>query len=157
MKPIKQKKCALKECGESFTPYKSTDKFCSGHCYYKSDDYKNKQLKQTTKNLSKKPFKFVKKSTGEKIVFEQIWNERPHVSQISGEPIREAKAINFMHVLAKGQNKYPKFKLLKQNILLVTDQEHHYWDNQRDMVENDARWLWVYQLENDLKEKYKAL
>jgi len=62
----------------------------------------------------KKKYSFKKKPTGEAQVFEKIWNERPHFCQICFTPIPEASPSNFMHVLAKGLNKYPKFKLNPQ-------------------------------------------
>lgn len=109
----------------------------------------------------KKPYKFKKKPTGEAKIFEEIWNERPHVSQISGEPIHEPMPINFLHVLAKGQNKYPKFILNKQNIILGTDAEHHIWDNARHLIskKNDEtkyyNWKMMLELEESLKQQYK--
>ncbi len=82
-----------------------------------------------------KLYVFKKKPTGEKEVFEMLWNERPHKSQITGEPIHEAVPTNFLHVLAKGKNRYPKFKLLKENIIIGTDEDHHFWDHDRKTIE----------------------
>ncbi len=109
----------------------------------------------------KKKYRFIKKSTGEAEIFEKIWNERPHKSQISGEIIHEPKAINFLHVLPKGQNKYPEFKLNMENIILGTAEEHHIWDNARHLISdiNDEtshyNWKMVFELEQQLKIKYK--
>ena len=155
MKVNKEKKC--KECGNSFTPYLSTNKYCSSHCYYKSDEHKKAEEKKAAKNLSAPKKVYVKKPTGEKIVFEQIWNTRPHKSQISGEPIYDAQPHNFMHILAKGQNKYPKFILLKENIVLATYEEHFLWDNMRYKIINDEKWQWVFEKEKELKERYKKI
>lgn len=148
MKLNKEKKC--RECGESFAPYLSTNKYCSPHCYYKSDEHKKAEEK-------KKKYKYKPKNTGQSVVFEQIWNTRPHKSQISGEPIYDATPSNFMHILAKGQNKYPKFILLKENIVLATAEEHFLWDNMRYKVINDEKWQWVFEKEKELKERYKKL
>lgn len=106
------------------------------------------------KKKEKKPYRYKRKATGEKEVFDIIWKERPHASQISGTKIKEPKPINFLHVLPKAQNKYPKFKLLKQNIVLGTDEEHHIWDHNRKSVENDPKWKWMFELEASLKAKY---
>ncbi len=103
----------------------------------------------------KKVYQYKRKATGEKEVFAEIWKERLHKSQISDEPIHEPAPINFMHVLAKGKNKYPKYKLLKINIVLATDDEHFAWDNARHLIVNDERWAWLFELEAELKEKYK--
>lgn len=64
--------------------------------------------------------------------YEEIWSERPHKSFISGEPILFPAPSNFLHVLAKGQNKYPKFKFYKKNIVLGTEYEHFLVDNGHD-------------------------
>ncbi len=102
----------------------------------------------------KKVYKYVKKPTGEKEIFADIWKERPHKSEISGEPIHEPTPSNFMHVLAKGQNKYPKYKLLKENIILADAEEHHMWDNARHLIVNDKNWAWIFALETELKSRY---
>ncbi len=103
----------------------------------------------------KKVYQYKRKATGEGVLFDEIWKERPHKSQISGDPIHEPAPINFMHVLAKGQNKYPKFKLLKENIVLVTDEEHFQFDNARHEIVDDKDWIWIFLLEAELKKRYK--
>lgn len=113
--------------------------------------------KPEKKEKAKKPYRYKRKPTGEKQVFEEIWNERPHKSQISGDPIHEAYPIYFLHVLPKAQNKYPKLKLEKQNIVLGTADEHYDWDHNRKAIENDPKWKWMFELEASLKEKYKSL
>lgn len=104
----------------------------------------------------KKVYKFKKEPTGEKQVFELIWKERPHKSQISGEAIKEGGAENFLHVLPKAQNKYPEFKLLKQNIVLGTAEEHDIWDKARHKAVG-KKWDYMYAVEYALKIKYKDL
>ena len=104
----------------------------------------------------KKRYKFIKKATGEKEVFKMIWDERPHRSQISGKVISEATPTNFLHVLPKAKNKYPEFKLLKQNIVLGTAEEHRLWDEERESIRDNPKWQWVFELEETLKDKYKG-
>ena len=58
-----------------------------------------------------------RKNTGEKEVFEEIRNERPHYCTICSKYITEAQARCFAHLLAKGM--YPKYRLNKDNIALV--------------------------------------
>lgn len=111
-----------------------------------------KVVKEKKKGLSYK-----RKATGEKELFLEIWNERPHYSQISFEPLGEPSPINFLHVIPKGMNKYPKFKLNKQNIVLGTDEEHYLWDHNRKAIENNPEWKWMFELEASLKEQYKNL
>jgi hypothetical protein len=118
---------------------------------FKPDPKPEKVIKE------KKKYVYKRKPTGEGELFDEIWKERPHKSQISDEPINEPRPINFIHVLAKGQNKYPKFKLMKKNIVLGTDEEHFYWDNARHMIARDHKWDFMFDLEAELKEEYKKL
>ncbi len=105
----------------------------------------------------KTPYKYVKKPTGEKAVFESIWKERPHACQVCGVVITDCTPTNFAHVLPKAQNKYPKFKLNKQNILIACPLCHHNWDVKRWITELMPKWKWVFELEESLKEQYKKL
>ena len=116
----------------------------------------NPQPKPEKVVKQKKAYKFVKKPTGEKIVFEMILAERSNVSQISNTPIPNPVPSNFMHIIPKGQNKYPQFKLLKENIWLATEDEHFLWDNQRHLC-TGVEWIKVFALEKVLKAKYALL
>lgn len=118
----------------------------------------NPQPKPEAVLKNKSVLKKEKKPTGEKAVFQNIWDKRPHKSQISGERISEAKAINFLHVLAKGQNKFPLFKLEEENIVLGTEEEHFIWDNARHLIPpNHKGWKKLLEKESLLKEKYRLL
>lgn len=56
-------------------------------------------------------------------LFLEIWNERPHRSQISGDWLgREPLSCMFDHLLEK--SKWPQFKYDKRNIILLTCSEH---------------------------------
>ena len=53
----------------------------------------------------------------------EIWKERDHVSQISGKWLGdEPYSIFFEHLLEKAA--YPQFKFEKENIILITPEEH---------------------------------
>jgi len=53
----------------------------------------------------------------------EIWNERPHRSEVSGTYLgSEPKSWMFDHLLEK--NLYPELKYEKENIILVTLDEH---------------------------------
>ena len=62
-----------------------------------------------------KPYKFKQREpTGEMDVFKAIWDERPHVSEISGKPLDKYEGTEFfpnlfMHILDK--KNYPKYRL----------------------------------------------
>ena len=100
----------------------------------------------------KKQSKEINQST----LFRQIWDERPHVSQVSGCPLPEAGSLQwhwcFSHVLPKGI--YGKAKLSKENIILITPEEHTLWGNHVHKVRDRPEWKWVFELYEDLKEKY---
>jgi len=80
------------------------------------------------KPIKKVPLKKTKnKSTGELVLFNAIWATRPHVCQVTGDPIKEFSIWCFMHVLSK--KSYGKFRLFDKNILLVLPGIHHEYDN----------------------------
>lgn len=85
----------------------------------------------------------MKKFKNQKELFEFIWENRPHVSEISGSPLLYPNHpkwhFQFLHVLSKGA--YPSYKLNPDNILLGTPDEH---DNQEQ-----------YDVFNEKKEELK--
>jgi hypothetical protein len=64
-----------------------------------------------------------RKPTGEKILFQDIRNSRPHYCAICSKYISEAKSRCFAHLLAKGM--YPKYRLHKENIAIVCNIDCH--------------------------------
>lgn len=67
------------------------------------------------------------KKKSSKDFFMEIWDERPHVSEVSGEPLGEEPLAQFFsHVLGKGA--HPEFKFDKRNIMLMTFDEHRMWE-----------------------------
>lgn len=58
-----------------------------------------------------------------KIIFMEIWRERKHKSEISGKFLgKEPLTIFFHHILPK--SKYKNLSLNKDNIILLTFEEH---------------------------------
>lgn len=100
--------------------------------------------------------------TKEMEMFVSIWQNGPHVSFISGIPIPYMNPRNFAHVLPKGLNKYPHYKLNPENIALLTDKEHHVFDN-GDIVDREnysrkypqTNWDKLYKLQEILKMRYQ--
>lgn len=116
-----------------------------GQCIICSNKYKNAQKKPKTK--------VVRKKTGELSVFLELWNERPHVSQVSGEPIQFFSVSNFAHILSKGA--FPSLRLEKRNIYLVTKEEHHEYDcGDRGALEKDPKWAEVFLIREELIQKH---
>jgi hypothetical protein len=71
-----------------------------------------------------------RRKTNELALFKEVWGERSHTSFLSGKPLKYFDVKSFAHVLAKG--KYPKLRLLKENIILLTAEEHHLLDQGTD-------------------------
>lgn len=105
----------------------------------------------------KEPKKQWKKPTGEQQVFQRIIRTRKLESFVSGTPIANPKPINFAHVLPKGQNQYPEFKLLDTNIQLLTEDEHHDWDHNRSSLVEKPEWHGMFVLEEYLLELYNTM
>lgn len=92
-------------------------------------------------------------------MFEDIWDERPHVSFVSGKPLGDQMAPwMFAHVLPKGR--YPHARLDKENIVLLTFKEHFLLDHgtiaQREEYaeESNANWDKLIALRDKLTQKY---
>ncbi len=93
--------------------------------WYRSDEYlSQKKDKYVTRTSIKK---VMPKPTGELILFKAIWDTRPHICFITGEPIYEFNVSCFAHILSKGS--FPKFRLFDKNIMLVTKDAHYEYDN----------------------------
>ena len=62
----------------------------------------------------------------QKQMFQQIWNDREHVSEVSGRPLlpqgHPQWHWQFAHVLSKGA--FPRYKLNPNNIMLMLPEEH---------------------------------
>lgn len=138
----KPKKC--KECGVEF----EVKYFCQAHCSPKCMN------KHKLKLSSKKE----KKVTGEGALFMEIWLERPHRSELSGEDLGNImKPIFFSHILPKSG--YSQWRLNKDNIILLTAHEHTDWHSiaRSDLVKRDVRWQKIIDRYNLLREEYVSL
>ena len=82
--------------------------------------------------------------------FVEIWNERPHKSEVSGTYLgNEPLSTFFHHILPK--NKYPEARLDEENIILLTLNEH-------DQVESDIyRFEEVNKRREQLIKKYERI
>lgn len=111
------------------------------------------------KVVDKKKYSIPKKSKKRQEVidsdiefFKSIWNERPHISEVSGEHLGEFDPCYFSHVLAKGA--YPRFRHYKKNIVLCTFEEHQVWEFS-DRKDKEIEWIVL--LESRLKQEYYKL
>ena len=110
---IRNKFKSCGKCGSKFRAFNSLQKYCSLSC--------------SKKGVKPKVFKGKGKSKRSKYkFFEEIWNERPHKSQLSGKPLLPKTDFRwhwqFLHVLPHGRFKSLEFE--KKNILLALPDEH---------------------------------
>lgn len=118
---------------------------------------KNKDLFKKVHVLRRTRINYKRKKTGELAIFKSIWDSTEnHTSYINGEPIPVFDVSCFAHVLPKGKNKYPLFKLYKKNIVLITKSQHFQWDNGlRSKLKELPVWNKMFELETELKDEYK--
>lgn len=85
-----------------------------------------KPLKRSYIRYKRPPQEKIDKEKAEltemRLFFLEIWNERPHKSEVSGLPLYEPLDLFFDHLLPK--KKWPQYKLCRWNIALVTWEEH---------------------------------
>ncbi|MCK4666402.1 hypothetical protein KAU33_06620 [Candidatus Dependentiae bacterium] len=114
-------------------------------------------IKRTVQRNSNFNYDTSKGFDSELKMFRVIWNTQPHISFISGKPLHNFDMKCFIHVLAKGLNKYPHFRYYQKNVVLGTWEEHLLFDQgtkeQRDDYDGDFEPL--YKLAEELKKEYK--
>lgn len=95
-----------------------------------------------------------KKQTGELEIYKEIWNERPHKSEIDGTYLgEELQPIFFSHILSKGA--YPSYRLDKRNIILKTPEQHQLWEfGDKKELRKDPNWNIVFERFDELKFEY---
>lgn len=149
-------------------------KYLFGHGYCEGCYKKNRGKRILSKGIEKKvaqkaPKAKKIKSTGELDVFNQIWDERRHTSQVwPHKPLfpkgHKLWLNQFSHVCPKGL--YEAGRLDKENIVLKTPDEHTLWEHHKDKIFNQEtgemilpHWERVVDLYNKLRiiynEKYK--
>ena len=114
---------------------KTCEKNCEGdYCF--SHKPRRKMTKRTTSVLKDSIRKYhpdnrYNQMTGELvsdhdlqvIMFMDIWKKRPHLSEVSGNYLgMEPLSTYFHHILPK--SKYPELRLVEENIILLTLDEH---------------------------------
>ena len=127
--------------------------FCKFHQYKRQE--KNKPIVSTSINSFKeKKIKAKSKASGQLALFKEIWNERAHVSELSGDKISMFDVFCFHHILTKAA--YPKFLLFKPNIIILTRAEHRMVHDHsfEDLIKKDIRWAEIERRYNILKTMY---
>lgn len=138
------KKKTCNECGqETYLFSRGRCKSCAQKSYGQS---LSKDRGTKGKVLSKKP----RENKGELVVFKLIWEERPHHCQVCKVNLPVFDHWNYAHCLAKGS--YQKFRLLKENIILMCRDCHTQYDC--GSTKDDPKFEWVLELKQKLKQKY---
>lgn len=123
-------------------------RFGGGFCRYHQSQRTDKKPKALSSGSKVKKSKIIPKRrtpTGELEVFKEIWDERPHICEVSGELLKEFDIHMFSHILSKGA--YGKYRLNKDNIKLVSPEIHNEYEFGDRL---GSKWDWV-------KEKYVKL
>lgn len=115
------------ECGRTeYIFSKGRCQRCAALAYKKTSDERKAasgKPKKSTLNQRRKP-------TGERELFEEIWNERPHECENCGRGLGSVAIANyFSHHKPKG--KYPEFRLDKSNIDLLCMDCHYCWEHDK--------------------------
>ncbi len=133
-------KCTV--CGRN-----SDSEYCFKHKPRKSLS-SNRRFKKSALTTKSKVSAGKSQPNKDHLLFKQIWNKRSHKSEVSGTYLgKEALSVYFHHILPK--SKYPQFRNLEENIILLTADEHA-------NVESD---IYRYEKVNEIREylidKYK--
>lgn len=133
-------------------------KICS-ECGMETFIWSHGRCKKCSVRPLKQVIHHVKKPTGEYDMFLEIWSERPHVSFVSGKLLDNYFGsklfVNlFSHLLPKG--KYPEARLDKNNIVLLTPQEHVDWHSytKEKLISTNNNWQKVFDDYDKIKEYY---
>ena len=114
--------------------------------------HKSKSPLKRSKIQSKSPISKVnvEKNQQMKDFFLEIWREKPHYSEISGQFLgNEPKTLYFHHLLLK--SKYPEAMYDRENIVLLTAEEHS------NVHLNESRYELINRKRELLKTKYNIL
>jgi len=134
-------------------------------CYsYKQNKKLKEKLrgkKEKSASIQQRPGEDTSEGRAEKTegeLFNEIWNERPHVSEIDGTVLlpktHKLWAWQFSHLLPKGL--YNKARLDKENIVLKTWAQHQLWEFHAHKLRDKEEWKWVFEKRERLKREYHA-
>jgi hypothetical protein len=109
--------------------------------------YGRAQKGKTNETKKNKRVGLLNNELSEIAVYNEIWSERVHRSEVSGEPLLPKGHPMwhwcFSHCI--GKKTFPKFKYDKRNIILKTPDEQ---------IRDNPKWKWVFELEEALKQEY---
>ena len=111
--------CNIEGCNNSV--------FAKGKCKFHQERKPLKRGFLKLKKLKTKPKKVnIDEINQNSLFFKQIWLERPHYSEISGEPLgNQINSTYFHHIILKSDKLYGSLgKYDSENIILLTTNEH---------------------------------
>ena len=77
------------------------------------------------------------KFKNQKEMFDWIWDNKPHISELTGKPLLPKSSFTwhhqFAHILSKGT--YPKWRLNPNNIMIVRPEEHAKQESYPEFIE----------------------
>ena len=108
--------------------------------------YSQPKLKKGLKQKLKEP-------SGELVLFKQIFQDCKGKSMITGKEL-EFHPNNFAHILSKGA--YPRFRLLKKNIIFCEYEIHDLYDNssREHLLSVYPKAKLFYELKDELRTEY---
>ncbi len=129
-------------------PNCSNSVFSHGHCKY------HYQYKPKVKKIK------IKSEESQVELFNRIWNNRPHKSELSGESLEKYHGTDlwyscFLHLLPKSH--YGRYKYSEENIILGTPNEHKLIDqgtSDQRLEYPEVNWDIFYQKYEYLKRRY---
>jgi hypothetical protein len=170
--------CSIEGCDQSV---EGRTRFCGTHNFEQRkkerDEAKEKRKREKAVRVSKqrastvrlnnnkgpKPGRINPRSEQGKVrkeaewkMFREIWEERSPFSEVSGTFLgREYNPSFFAHVVAKGA--YEGLRLVKENICLMTPEEHDLYDKQTHKAKLDPKFDWVFEKREELKQAYNQM
>jgi len=103
---------------------KTCGKGCEGDfCFLHKPRKKLKSQRKLVFHTDRKGRQVMANAMKMKLFFQEIWNKRPHKSEVSREYLgSEPSSAFFHHILPK--SKYPDLAYKEDNIILLTMDEH---------------------------------
>lgn len=147
MKPVKQKVCRNKGCNNKFTPYKTTDKFCSPGCFYKNQKQqpKKQQIRKISKNKIPLVSTYLKKR---KLFLSKHPNCAVYPSKKATEIHHMMKRRGFADQYAI-DNKIPLY--IDERFFLPVSRSGH------EKIEENPEWAYAngFSIKNNTKKPYR--
>jgi hypothetical protein len=101
----------------------------------------------------------VRKVTGERDLFIALWHHCKGKSMISGKdlwgPEHPQFHHQFSHILGKGT--YPELRLVEDNVVPCTADEHAYYEQEPAKCKADPLWKWVWDRREKLQRQAQML